>query len=103
MIIDDYSRIKSIKPKFPDVTNKRAIKSLAKMFYSIKADKDRLAELRMKATVLAQELKLREAEFNTKIQLFEVEFEKKEIKEIKETSYLGIINSTDYRNANIAG
>lgn len=36
MIIKDYSKIKNIKPKFPDITNKRAIRSLTKMFYSIK-------------------------------------------------------------------
>ena len=103
MVVNDYSKIKSIKPKFPDITNKRAVKSLTKMFYSIKADKDKLAELRMKAMVLDQELKNKEAEFNSKMQLFDIEFEKKEVKEIKETNYFGIINPTDYRNINTAG
>jgi hypothetical protein len=103
MIVNDYSNIKSIKPKFPDITNKRAVKALTKMFYNIKADKDKLAELRMKAIVLEQELKIKEAEFNSKMQLFDIEFEKKEVKEIKETNYFSIINPTDYRNTNIAG
>lgn len=103
MIVDDSSKIKNIIPKFPDITNKRAIKSLTKMFYNIRADRDKLYELRRKADILEQELKAKEAEFHAKMQLFDIEFEKKEVKEIKETVYFGVNNPTDYRNTNITG
>lgn len=48
-----------------------------------------------------QELKEKEAYFQIISELFDVEFEKENIKEIREECNLGIINPTDYRNTNI--
>ena len=101
MKIKNYKKIKSISSKFPDITNKKAEKQIEKAFYKIQKMEDKLAKMRTEAILLDQELKEVQKEYKNRIELFNIEFEDIEFKEIRNEVSLSINNSSDYRNPNI--
>ncbi len=101
MVIDDKTRIKSVTAKYPDMMAEGAAEQFKAQYYDLVERKNKLAERRMEVIKEEQELKEKEAYFQIISELFDVEFEKESIEEIREECNLGIINPTDYRNTNV--
>lgn len=101
MVIDDKTRIKSVTAKYPDMMAEGAAEQFKMQYYDLVERKNKLAERRMEVIKEEQELKEKEAYFQIISELFDVEFEKENIEEIREECNLGIINPTDYRNTNV--
>lgn len=101
MVIDDKTRIKSVTAKYPDMMAEDAVEQFKVQYYDLVERKNKLAEKCMEVMKEEQELKEKEVHFQIISELFDVEFEKEDIKEIREECNLGIINPTDYRNTNV--
>lgn len=98
MQIRDFTIIKSAQPIYPDILSEDAENKLIGLFNDVKSKKKELSSLRKEIIVLEQELKNAENKYNEISHLFNIEFETKEIEEIKEECMLGVFNKEDARN-----
>ena len=91
--VEDRSSIKSIKSKYPEITSKDAEQNLLKMYNEIRDKEDYLSKIRMEAITLDSKLKDMKGTFNKLKDLFEIEFESKDVAEINNNMHLGIVTT----------
>lgn len=96
MYITDTSTIKKITPKYPELNIDIAI--VLDLFEELKKFKSDLASRRTQIMLDEQVLKQLESKYNQISELFEIEYAKKEIEAIQETTNMRIINPDDARN-----
>lgn len=96
MYITDTSTIKKITPKYPGLNIDVAI--VLDLFEELKKFKSDLASRRTQIMLDEQALKQLESKYNQISELFEIEYAKKEIEAIQETTNMRIINPDDARN-----
>lgn len=101
MLIDDRYKIKEITLKYPSLMAEDAKQKIEEMHTNLLSCREHLTNLRTDVIKLEQELKKAEERFNQLSILFDISFEQKEIKEIKEEHNILVINPTDYRNVKI--
>ena len=97
-MIKDTKTIERVILLYPNLMAEDAAQKIEKLYYSIESAKDELAKLRMDAMKKEQVLKEMEKDFRAISNLFEIEFKKTHIQEVKGTCALGIINPSDARN-----
>ena len=94
--IEDKTRIKDIKLKFPELMGEDSLDKIKEEYYSLLEAKGELQEARKVVRELEKKLLKKEREWNKKKDLFEIEFESTE-KEVKTTkSYMVINGATVY-------
>lgn len=97
-MVKDTKVIERVNLLYPNLMAENAAQKIEELYYSIEAVKDEIAKLRMEAMKKEQSLKEMEKAFRIVSNMVEIEFKKVDIKEIKETCALGIINPSDARN-----
>lgn len=98
MEVTDTSRIINITPKYPDIMSDDACDKLRSLYEEIISDKKELSALKQKAIELEQIIDKKNKAYTKIASMFDIEFGKKNITEIKNEVTLGIINREDYRN-----
>ena len=96
--INDTTKIKKIHFKFPEMFNGDAENQIIALYNNILDKKNALANHRMEAMKLEQELKKDEDDFKSLQSMFDIEFEKRSFEEIHGEHNFLVINPTDYRN-----
>lgn len=96
--IDDNTKIKKIHFKFPKMFKEDAESQIIALYNNILDKKNTLANHRMEAMRLEQELKKDEEDFKGLQSMFDIEFEKRSFEEIHGEHNFLVINPTDYRN-----
>lgn len=89
---------KEITLKYPDYMAEDAIEKIKSLFNEVEMKRKEVADLRMKATFLEQELKEKERTLNLFTPLLDIRMENQNIEGVKNECNLGIINHSDYRN-----
>lgn len=82
MIYFDYTKIKDIKFKFPELMGENSKSEILMLFERIANLKNTISDLRMEATEREKTLKELEKEWNTILPLLDIEFETKEKEEV---------------------
>lgn len=98
MYITDNNIIDKATPLYPELMSKNAESKIKKLFYDMKAKEKELSKARMQVHSLEQEVKTLQDSWRKQSAMFDIEFAKKEIQEIKEQVFFGIVNPDDYRN-----
>lgn len=78
----DYTKIKDIKFKFPEIMGENSKSEILMLFERIANLKNTISDLRMEATEREKTLKELEKEWNTILPLLDIEFETKEKEEV---------------------
>ena len=95
MIYTDYTEIKKVTFKVPDMMTENAEQEVIKLFNDIKALKDKISELRMEASKLEKDLGVLEAKWNILSPLLDVEYATKEKEDIQQTVNIGFNFGTE--------
>ena len=91
----DYTKIKKVTFKVPDMMTENAEQEVIKLFNNIKALKDKISELRMEASKLENDLRVLEVKWNALSLLMDIEYETKEKEEVHQDIYVGFNFGTD--------
>ena len=95
MIYTDYTEIKKVTFKVPDMMTENAEQEVIKLFNDIKALKNKISELRMEASKLENDLRVLEVKWNALSMLMDIEYETKEKEEVHQDIYVGFNFGTD--------
>ena len=95
MIYTDYTRIKKVTFKVPEMMEANAEEEVIKLFNNIKSLKDKISDLRMEATLKDKDLKVLEEKWNLLLPLLDIEYETEEKEEIHENIYVGFNFGTE--------
>lgn len=100
MYITDNSIISKVTPLYPDLMAEDTEEKIRKLFNDMKEKEQKLSKVRMVMLNLEQEVKRIKENWKKQSAMFNIEFAKKEIHEIKEQVYFGVVNPEDSRNCN---
>jgi phage shock protein A len=89
MIYTDYTKIKKISFKVPELVNEKAEEEVINLFNRIKALKDDISSLRMEATEKEKQLQVLEEKWNILSALLDIEFDTKEKAEVHQDVNIG--------------
>lgn len=94
--VEDRSRIKNIVFHYPNLMSENADKEIKEEYYKIQELEETLASARTNVRNLESEIKNLKNSFNSKTNLFTLEFEDKEVEHIDKTeATLSVVNPTD--------
>lgn len=94
--VEDRSRIKNIVFHYPNLMSENADKEIKEEYYKIQELEETLASARTNVRNLESEIKNLKNFFNSKANLFTLEFEDKEVEHIDRIeATLSVINPTD--------
>lgn len=96
-MVKDTKIIDRIELLYPDLMAENAEEKIKQLYYSIEKERSELSSIRMDITKREQALKVKERAFNILSNMIKIEFKKMDVKEIKGTCALGIINPSDAR------
>jgi ribonuclease HIII len=92
-------QIESIVPIYPEIVSENAVEIMKEKYEELVKLKDELNDYRMKALALEQVIKVKEADFTTMSEVFEINYTTREkVVPIRENVNLRIVNPSDYRN-----
>lgn len=91
----DYTKIKKITFKVPEMMSPSAEEEAINLFNSIRELKDEISDLRMAADQKEKELKVLESKWNILNPLLDIEYETKEKEEIHQDIYVGFNFGTE--------
>lgn len=95
MIYTDYTKIKKVTFKVPEMMEANAEEEVIRLFNNIQALKDEISDLRMEATKKDKDLKVLEGKWNLLLPLLDIEYETKEKEEVHQDIYVGFNFGTD--------
>lgn len=95
MIYTDYTKIKKVTFKVPELMSENAEAEAIKLFNDIRELKDKISDLRMEASNLEKNLKVLEAKWNILSSLLDIEFETGEKEDIQQTVNIGFNFGTE--------
>ena len=98
MEVENRTKIKEVKVLHPEFVASNFSQLVKKEYEDIQSLKTTLANLRMKANELEEEIKIKENTFRDLSKLFTLEFETEDIKYSTNECSLAIINQEDARN-----
>ncbi|QOR58283.1 hypothetical protein [uncultured phage cr106_1] len=102
--VEDKSKIKDVHFKHPDLMSTKAKEYIIKEYYDIINLEESLDKARQEVRTLESTLKCRKAEFQSLSNMFEIEFENKEVEQVDRTEINGtIINPTDASRRSYTG
>lgn len=79
----DYTKIKKVTFKVPEMMEANAEEEVIRLFNDIQALKDEISDLRMEATKKDKDFKVLEEKWNLLLPLLDIEYETKEKEEVK--------------------
>ena len=98
MAITDKTQVKSITPKYPELMIPEAIGKWTLEFEKTKELERQLSVARQGLRLLEKEVEEQKKRLSALSEFFDIEYCTKEVKEIKNSIGMAVINPTDRRN-----
>ena len=95
MIYTDYTKIKKVTFKAPEMMKTNAEEEVINLFNSIRVLKDEISDLRMTASEKEKNLGVLEAKWNLLLPLLDIEYATEEKEEVHGTINVGFNFGTD--------
>lgn len=98
MIVTDTTIINKATPLYPDIMVENAEEVLREKYKELTSLRDKLSSSRTELMELEKLLSSREVEYRNLASMFTIEYGTKEIQEIKNPTFMEVINREDARN-----